>query len=156
MNELTDSLDYAVADLVSIQQQFTGVQYIITDEMSMVGRKLFGSVDQRLWQAFPHHANIVLGGCSCLLISHFGQLPPALDLPQYTSTSSSSHSDLGRTTDQCFDKAVALDEIMCHSGANEEQAHFCSILLRLCNAELTIANWQCLMTHLAAQSCSKF
>ena len=59
--------------LQSLQQSFAEVKYIIIDEMSMVGRKMFGQVDKRLRQAFPHHADEVLGGCSCLLFGDFGQ-----------------------------------------------------------------------------------
>ena len=45
--------------LQQLQLRLTGVQYIIIDEMSMIGRKLFGQVDARLRQAFPHCANDV-------------------------------------------------------------------------------------------------
>ena len=34
--------------LKSLQSTFEGVQYLITDDMSMVGRKMFGQVDKRL------------------------------------------------------------------------------------------------------------
>lgn len=40
--------------LQNIQESLAGIEYIITDEMSMVGRKLFGKVDRRLRQALPH------------------------------------------------------------------------------------------------------
>ena len=39
----------------------------------MVGRKIFGQIDRRLHQAFPHHAQEVFGGCSLLLFGDFGQ-----------------------------------------------------------------------------------
>ena len=55
------------------------------DEVSMSGRKLFGQVDHRLRQAFPNHTGEVLGWCSCLLVSDFGQLPPVMDLFLYYS-----------------------------------------------------------------------
>ena len=45
--------------LQQLQQSFSGVDYLIIDEMSMLGRKLFGQVDQRLRQAFPHRAGEV-------------------------------------------------------------------------------------------------
>ena len=41
--------------LTKLQQSFSGIKYIIIDEMSMVGRKTLGQVDRRLRQAFPHH-----------------------------------------------------------------------------------------------------
>ena len=39
--------------LQQLQESLSGVKYIIIDEMSMVGRKLYGQVDSRLRQAFP-------------------------------------------------------------------------------------------------------
>ncbi len=136
--------------LRQLQQHFTGVEYIIIDEVSMVGRKMFGTVDQRLHQAFPHRANQVLGGCSCLLISDLGQLPPVMDLPLYTTVSWSSFSNLGRAAYQCFNKAVVLDQVMRQSGTTNDKAHFRDIFLRLRNAEVTTADWHCPMTHSVA------
>ena len=40
--------------LQTIQQFMISIRYLIIDEMSMVGRKMFGQVDRRLRQAFPH------------------------------------------------------------------------------------------------------
>ena len=40
--------------LQTIQQFMTSIRYLIIDEMSMVGRKMFGQLDRRLCQAFPH------------------------------------------------------------------------------------------------------
>ena len=45
--------------LNKIQQALAGIEYLIIDEMSMVGRKMFGQVDRRLRQVFPDQ---VLGG----------------------------------------------------------------------------------------------
>lgn len=42
--------------LQTIQQSMAGVDYIIIDEMSMVGRKMFGQLDRRLRQVFPHRS----------------------------------------------------------------------------------------------------
>ena len=47
-----------------LQQLLARIEYLIIDDMSMVGRKMCGQVDRRLRQVFPHHSNQVLGGCS--------------------------------------------------------------------------------------------
>ena len=65
--------------LHKFQQSLADMKYLIIDEMSMVGRKMFGQIDKRLRQVFPHHSDQVLGGCSCLLFGDFGQLPPVMD-----------------------------------------------------------------------------
>ena len=116
--------------LRSLQDSLAGVNYIIIDEMLMVGRKMFDHIDHCSRQAFPQCADQVLGGRSCLL-------PPVMDLPLYTSVSRSSISDLGRSAYQTFDKAVVLTQVMWQSGQDQEQVRFREILFRLRDASVT-------------------
>ena len=113
----------------------------------MVGRKLFGQVDQCLCQAFPHRAQEVLGGCFCLLVGDFGQLPPVMDLPLYTSVSRSAISDLGRTTYQMYSTAVTLTQVMRQNGQDNDQVRFRELLLHLRDGSVTTADWELLMTR---------
>ena len=85
---------------------------MIIDEMSMMGRKLFGQIDRRLHQIFPHHGDCILGGCSLILFGDFGQLPPVMDLPLYTTIPRTDLSDLGSTTYHAFTEAIVLDQVM--------------------------------------------
>ncbi len=133
--------------LLQLQQVMAPIKYIIIDEMSMVGRKVFGQIDRRLRQAFPHHAQEVFGGCSILLFGDFGQLPPVMDLPLYTTDTRSDLSDQGRAAYLQFDKAFTLTRIMRQAGQDPDQVRFRDILLRLRNAEVTIEDWNCLMTQ---------
>ena len=110
-----------------------------------MGRKTLGQVDRRLRQAFPHHAQEVFGGCSCLLFRDFGQLPPVMDLPLYTTDSCADLSDQERAAYKTFQHAVVLDQVMRQAGQNPEQAQFHNILLRLKNAQVTVADWKHLM-----------
>ena len=128
--------------LHQLQQSLAGVDYLIIDEMSMVGRKIFGQVDKRLRQGFPHRADTLFGGCSCLLFGDFGQLPPVMDLPLYSTVSRSALSDLGSTAYQLFDHAVVLKQVMRQSGQTPAQVLFRQILLRLRDARLTYDDWQ--------------
>ena len=79
--------------LDDMQQSLAQMQYLIIDEMSMVGRKTFGQIDRRLRQIFPQKAHELLGGCSCILFGYFGQLPPVMDLPIYTTVARNELSD---------------------------------------------------------------
>ena len=90
--ELKDLQGESLNDL---QKSMNGVKYIIIDEISMVGRKMFGQIDKRLRQAFPQNANYVFGGCSCILFGDFGQLPPVMDHPLFLSGTKTAQSDLG-------------------------------------------------------------
>lgn len=117
-------------DLLSkLQQSLADVRYIIIDEMSMVGRKLFGQVDRRLRQAFPNHCDQPLGGCSYLLFGDFAQLPPVMDLLLYTISTSSALSDIGSTSYQTFRYAITLDQVIRQSGHDPNQIKFRDILL---------------------------
>ena len=115
--------------LTELQQSFSEVRYLVIDKMSMVGRKIMGQVDRRLRQAFPNRAQQVFGGCSCLLFGDFGQLPPVMDLPLYTTDSRTELSDQGRAAYQTFQQAVVLDQVMCQAGQDPEQVLFRDILL---------------------------
>ena len=137
--------------LHQMQQSLASMKYLIIDEMSMVGRKILGQVDKRLRQVFPHCADEVFGGCSCLLFGDFGQLPPVMDLPLYTTLSRTALSDLGKAAYQLFDHAVILDQVMRQSGQDPDQVLFRDILLRLRDAEVTTADWQHLMKQTPAQ-----
>ena len=106
---------------------------------------MLGQVDRRLRQIFPHQAQEVFGGCSCLLFGDFGQLPPVMDLPLFTTHSRSELSDQGRAAYQYFNKAVVLDQVMRQAGHDPEQVKFRNILLRLRDAKVTVADWKHLM-----------
>ena len=82
----------SLSPFITLSRQIIDISALtipIFDEMSMVGRKLYGQINARLCQAFPHRADEVLGGCSCLLVGDFGQLPPVMDLPFYSSVTCS-------------------------------------------------------------------
>ena len=106
----------------------------------MVGRKTLGQVDRRLRQAFPHHAQKVFRGCSCLLFGDFGQLPPVMDLPLYTIDSHTELSDLGRAAYQTFQQAVVLDQVMRQTGQDLQQVQFREIIPWLKDAKVTVAD----------------
>ena len=130
--------------LHQLQQSLSTTKYLIIDEMSMVGR-ILGQVDRRLRQIFPHQSHEVFGGCSCLLFGDFGQLPPVMDLPLYTTHSRSELSDQGMTAYQNCNKAIVLDQVMRQAGHDPEQVKFRNILLRLRDANVTVADWKHLM-----------
>ena len=133
--------------LQTIQQTLAAVDYIIIDEMSMVGRKMFGQVDRRLRQVFPERSEELFGGRSCLLTGDWGQLPPVMDLPLFTTVYRTELSDLGSIGYHLFDRAVVLDRVMRQAGQDAGQERFRNLLLRLRNAELTVEDWKYLMTQ---------
>ena len=133
------------SNLQKMQDDLLSIKYLIIDEMSMVGRKTFGMIDRRLRQAFPSKSQAVFGGCSVLLFGDFGQLPPVMDLPLYTSVTRSDLSDQGFRAYSQFEIAFTLTQVMRQSGQDTDQIRFRDILLRLRNAETTMEDWNHLM-----------
>ena len=131
-----------------MQHSFAGMQY---DEMSMLGRKIFGQIDKSLCQVFPHHGDQLFGGCSCLLFGDFGQLPPVMDLPLYNTVSRTALSALGSSAYQLFDCAIVLDQVMRQSEKDNDQVSFCNILLHMRESQMTEEDWQHLMKQTPAQ-----
>ena len=137
--------------LQTIQQTLSGVDYIIVDEMSMVGRKIFGQVDRRLRQVFPARSEELFGRCSFLLFGDWGQLPPVMDLPLYTTVSRTELPDLGSANYHLFDRAVALDRVMRQAGQDADQELFRNLLLWLRNGESSVGDWKQLMKRTPAE-----
>jgi len=137
--------------LQTMQQNLAYMRYLNIDEMSMIGRKMFGMVDKRLRQAFPNRAKEFLDDCSCLLIVDWGQLPPIMDLPLYTVVPETELSNPGSIGYHLFDRAFILDKVMRQAGKNYDQEISRDLLTRLRNAELTVDDWELLMTRTPLQ-----
>ena len=56
-------------------------------------------------------------------------------------------ADLGRSTYQLFAKAVALTEVLRQDGQDREQVRFRELLLHLRDGEVSVADWELLMTR---------
>lgn len=91
-----------------LQESLASMQYLIIDEMSMVGRKLFSQVDRKKAPGFSPACLQSIGWM--FLLGDFGYLP------LYMTSTSSLLSDIGSNAYQTFQRAVVLDHIMRQSG----------------------------------------
>src|SRR5205823_11240396 len=134
--------------LKQLQKRLHKIHYIIIDEKSMVGRRMLGLIDMRLRQAFSEKKNEPFGGRSIILFGDFGQLPPVLDVPMYsTNISQDVVSNNGMAPYQQFLEVYKLDMIQRQSGESAGQREFRDILLRLRNGESSLNDWRVLTTR---------
>ena len=118
--------------LQRLQLRISGKQYLITDEMSLLGQRTLAWVDKRLRQA-TGKLNDPLGGISVMLLGDFAQLLPVGDKPIYASPSQSSYllTRHGHSISGVFQRVVMLSENIRQAGNNPEAEEFRVILLRL-------------------------
>ena len=91
----------------------------------------------------------MLGGRSCILIGDWGQLPPVMDLPLYSTAAKSELSDLGSANYHMFDRVIVLEHVMRQAGSDYGQREFRDLLVRLRNGAFTTDDWKNLMTQTA-------
>ena len=64
--------------LARLQGDLKGVKYLIIDEFSVIGQKMFGSINRRCKEA-TGHTTVPFGGISVILVGDIGQLPSVSD-----------------------------------------------------------------------------
>ena len=132
--------------LYRLQQRLQNVQYLIIDEISMLGQRLLFWVDRRLRQA-TGNLNVCLGGLSVIMIGDFGQLPPVGDKPLYTEDTPTTQTQAKHTVYKQFTKVVILKQILRQNGSSDDVVRFRELLLRLRNGETTMEDWNLLLTR---------
>jgi len=129
--------------LATLQEKWKDVKYLILDEMSMISTKMLGIINERLKQAFPEKSSEPFGNLSILMLGDFGQIPPVIGHPLYSSSSNNTdgYVTLGRLGYQTFHHAIFLDEVMRQS---PDQIIFRNLLLRVRDGESTERDWEIL------------
>ena len=67
-----------------IQEKFRNCRFIIIDERSMMGCRLFKKIDKRCRTAKPEFQDLSFGGMFLYLFGDIKQLPPVFDRPLYS------------------------------------------------------------------------
>ena len=135
--------DLTGQSLSTLQLKLNNIQYIILDEVSMLGQRMMSWIDRRLRQA-SGHTGTPFGGYSLILIGDFAQLPPVGDRPLYVSDEVPSH---GHTMYRLFNKVVILSDIVRQQGHDVEQVQFKALLNRLRDGQTTEEDWAKLLTR---------
>ena len=86
--------DLTGQSLCRLQECVSNIEYIITDEYSMLGQVTFGWIDKHCKQATSYNDK-VFSGKSLILTGDPGQLPPLADKPLYHAKPSNAVSEQG-------------------------------------------------------------
>jgi ATP-dependent DNA helicase PIF1 len=128
--------------LAVFQEEMKHIHYILIDEMSFIGSRLFVQIESRLREAFPKKKNhYSFGSCSIILVGDLGQLPPVMDKPLY------ARETPGRSLWTTFTTVVKLETIFWQQGISVTQSRFHQLLANLHNATPTIDDWNLLQSR---------
>ena len=165
-------LDEESTRLQRLEEDFEGVEYLIIDEMSMVGRRSLGMIDHLLQQA--KGSNAPFGGVSVLFVGDHGQLPPvkdhrAFDWEGVRHRSARQGHTLGekighapfyqyhgtRQYELLSERVFFLDKVerIAHSDdpvESQRLQHFQELQLRARDGELTEADYTHMVEHMDA------
>ena len=64
--------------MARLQGDLKGVKYLVIDEFSVIGQKMFGWINKRCKEA-TGHTTVPFGGISVILVGDIGQLPSISD-----------------------------------------------------------------------------
>lgn len=123
--------------LNEIQQEFLNCNFIIIDEMSLIGCTLLRKVDIRLREIKSN--DLPFGGLFLILLGDLKQLPPVKDRAFYGDGFNNEYSGIGQVLYKNIQSAIILPNS--HRQSPEQQV-FRDLLDRISNGETTVTDWQ--------------
>ncbi|CAM9738741.1 unnamed protein product, partial [Laminaria digitata] len=146
----------SLASLAALQTSMTAVDYILVDEMSMIGQGLLGLMSIRGKQAMqgcraseggPERRQDLFGGLSILLVGDPMQLPPVGASPMWSSNpGNAGHTVEGLRAWSGLNAGVELTEVRRQTGP--EQAAFRQALLGVAQGVAIETHWNLLGTRM--------
>ena len=138
--------DLTGQSVIRLQNSLKEIRYIIIDEYSMLGQKMFAWVDKRCRQA-TGLTDQLFGGMSIILVGDPAQLPPVADKPLYHSKPSTTLQEQGHLAYFMFNTVVKLTLNQRVKGSNPQQATFRNLLNRLRTGDCNKDDWNLLLTR---------
>lgn len=127
--------------LSRLQIRLTGCKYILIDEYSMLGQRLFGWVDKCCTQA-TGKINQVFGDIFLILFGDPAQLPPVADKPLYHNKPTGALGEQGYLAYLMFSKVIKLSVNQRVESSDVRRVTFKNFLRRLRNGDCTHGDWQ--------------
>ena len=117
------------------QEEMKHIQYIVIDEMSFIGPKLFVQIESRLHECCPETNKHSFDNQSIILVGDLGQLPPVMERPIYAGET------LGKCLWTYFTTIIILEIVFRQMGTDVTQLCFCQLLTNIHNATPTMEDW---------------
>ncbi|KAF5967346.1 ATP-dependent DNA helicase PIF1 [Fusarium bulbicola] len=147
--QITTLSDLTGNELTSLQARLSGVRYIILDEESMVGLKIFHCTDRRLRQVLKR-TSMRIPAATALLLGDLNQLPPVLEKPLYATGMLGSEMEIAdQNAYRTFEQSVKLEQVVTQQG--DDQAAFSNALRGLRTGRPTAEHWRLLSSQVQSK-----
>lgn len=123
--------------LAKLQQELDGVRYLIIDEFSVIGQRMFAWINRRCKDATGCITN-PFGGISIILVGDIGQLPPITDQVLYYNKPQSDLAIEGYYMYREFTTVVKFKTNERGKGADAQQEIFRALQIRVRDGNSTI------------------
>ena len=120
---------FKTKNISTIIRQIKETGYIIIDEYSVMGQKMFGWIDRRL-RPVGGLMDTLFGGFPIILVGDIAQLPRVLDKPLYCLVSENQMAMMGFFALRNIDHVMKLEQNLMTLLAADQQ-EFKELLLRL-------------------------
>ena len=132
--------------LQKLQADLDSVSYLIIDEYSVIGQKLFGWIDRPCRQATGKSV-LPFGGPSLVLVGDVAQLPPITDKVLYYDKPKGDIATDGFCMYHKFVDVIKLTVNERSNGSSDNQQTFRTLLVNLRDGNSTIKDWKLLLTR---------
>ena len=132
--------------LARLQADLTGVKYLIIDEFSVIGQKMFGWINKRCKEA-TGRTTVPIGGISIILVGDIGQLPSISDKVIYHTKPANEIALEGYCMYQKFQTVVKLEENERAKGTDIAQQQFRDLQTRARDGNSSIEDWNLLLSR---------
>ena len=136
------------AALAQVQERFVGVKYLIIDEYSVVSQRELSWINRRCKQA-TGIAESCFGGINIILVGDLGQLPPVSGKVLYDVNPINELESEGYFLYSQFCTVIELTRNERVKGQNFDRYQFCELLARVRDGEVSVSDWQLLLTRTA-------
>ena len=132
--------------LSKLQSDMNGVKYLIVDEFSVIGQKMFGWINRRCKEA-TGCTTIPFGGISVILVGDIGQLPSISDQVIYHTKPKSDIALEGFFMYRKFETIIKFEVNERARGTDLSQQQFRDLLIRSRDGNSTIQDWNLLLSR---------